>query len=42
MSFSSQIKDELINSILSEYSDILAVALPEIKDMKGFQQHNFH
>ena len=28
--------------ILAEYSDILAVALPEIKDMKGFQQHNFH
>ena len=28
--------------ILSEYSDILAVALPEIKDMKGFEQHNFH
>ena len=28
--------------ILSEYSDILAVALPEIKDMKGFRQHNFH
>ncbi len=28
--------------ILSLYSDILAVALPEIKDMKGFDQHNFH
>ena len=28
--------------IISRYSDILAVALPEIKDMKGFQQHNFH
>lgn len=28
--------------IVSRYSDILAVALPEIKDMKGFQQHNFH
>ncbi len=28
--------------ILSRYSDILAVALPEIKDMKGFEQHNFH
>ena len=28
--------------ILSLYSDILAVTLPEIKDMKGFQQHNFH
>ena len=28
--------------IISCYSDILAVALPEIKDMKGFGQHNFH
>lgn len=28
--------------ILSLYSDILAVALPEIKAMKGFEQHNFH
>ena len=28
--------------IISCYSDILAVALPEIKDMKGFNQHNFH
>ena len=28
--------------ILSHYSDILAVALPEIKAMKGFEQHNFH
>ena len=28
--------------ILSLYSDILAVALPEIKEMKGFEQHNFH
>ena len=28
--------------IISRYSDILAVALPEIKDMKGFEQHNFH
>ncbi|MBO5936471.1 MAG: HD domain-containing protein [Clostridia bacterium] len=28
--------------IISLYSDILAVPLPEIKDMKGFQQHNFH
>lgn len=27
---------------VSRYSDILAVALPEIKDMKGFQQHNYH
>ena len=29
-------------TIISRYSDILAVALPEIKDMKGFEQHNFH
>ena len=28
--------------IISLYSDILAVALPEIKAMKGFEQHNFH
>ena len=28
--------------IISRYPDILAVALPEIKEMKGFQQHNFH
>ncbi len=28
--------------IIENYSDILAVALPEIKDMKGFEQHNFH
>lgn len=28
--------------IISRYSDILATTLPEIKDMKGFQQHNFH
>lgn len=28
--------------IIAEYSDILAVILPEIKDMKGFEQHNFH
>lgn len=28
--------------ILSHYSDILAVALPEIKAMKGFEQRNFH
>ncbi len=31
-----------IREILLKYSDILAVVLPEIKDMKGFQQHNFH
>ncbi len=29
-------------TILAEHSDILAVVLPEIKSMKGFEQHNFH
>ena len=29
-------------TIISNYSDILAVALPEIKEMKDFEQHNFH
>lgn len=33
---------ENAGEILSLYSDILAVALPEIKAMKGFEQHNFH
>lgn len=33
---------ENAGKILSLYSDILAVALPEIKDMKNFEQHNFH
>lgn len=28
--------------VISRYSDILSVALPEIKEMKGFDQHNFH
>lgn len=31
-----------IKEILIKYSEILAVVLPEIKDMKGFQQYNFH
>lgn len=31
-----------IRAVLSEYSDILAVVIPEIKEMKGFEQHNFH
>lgn len=31
-----------IREILTEYSDILAVVLPEIKAMKNFEQHNFH
>lgn len=33
---------QIAGDILSRYSDILAVALPEIKAMKGFEQHNFH
>lgn len=28
--------------IIKNYSDILAIPLPEIKEMKGFEQHNFH
>ncbi len=31
-----------IRTVISKYSEILAVVLPEIKDMKCFQQHNFH
>ena len=31
-----------IRAVLSAYSDILAVVIPEIKEMKGFEQHNFH
>lgn len=31
-----------IKEVLLKYSDILSVVLPEIKDMKGFEQHNFH
>lgn len=33
---------ENIREVLSKYSEIIAVILPEIKDMKGFEQHNFH
>ena len=33
---------ENIREVLSKYSEILSVVLPEIKDMKGFEQHNFH
>ena len=33
---------ENIREVLSKYSDILSVVIPEIKEMKGFQQHNFH
>ena len=31
-----------IREVLTNYSNILSVILPEIKDMKDFQQHNFH
>ncbi len=31
-----------IRYVLVNYSDILEVVLPEIKGMKGFDQHNFH
>ncbi|MBQ3136547.1 MAG: HD domain-containing protein [Clostridia bacterium] len=31
-----------VKSVLVNYSDILEVVLPEIKEMKGFDQHNFH
>lgn len=31
-----------IRYVLEGYSDIIEVVLPEIKGMKGFDQHNFH
>lgn len=31
-----------VKRILIEYADILSFVLPEIKEMKGFDQHNFH
>lgn len=31
-----------IKDVLSKYSEILSVVIPEIKDMNGFEQHNFH
>lgn len=31
-----------VREIIVSYSDILEVILPEIKGMKGFDQHNFH
>lgn len=31
-----------VKDVLLNYSDILAVAIPEIGRMKGFDQHNFH
>ncbi|MBQ7117986.1 MAG: HD domain-containing protein [Clostridia bacterium] len=33
---------ENVKDILINYSDILEVVLPEIKGMKGFNQHNYH
>ncbi len=33
---------ENIRYVLINYSDILEVVLPEIKGMRGFNQHNFH
>ncbi len=33
---------ENVRYVLTNYSDILEVVLPEIKGMKGFDQHNFH
>lgn len=33
---------ENVRSVLVNYSDILEVVLPELKNMKGFDQHNFH
>lgn len=31
-----------VSQVLIKYSEIIAVVIPEIKDMKGFNQHNFH
>lgn len=31
-----------IRYVLTKYIDIISIVLPEIKDMKGFEQHNFH
>lgn len=31
-----------VRDVLVSYNDILEVVLPEIKGMKGFDQHNFH
>lgn len=33
---------ENAHTIIKDYSEILEVILPEIKNMKGFDQHNFH
>ncbi len=31
-----------VKQVLMKYSDIVSVIIPEIKTMKGFNQHNFH
>lgn len=31
-----------VREVMVKYSDILEVILPELKGMKGFEQHNFH
>lgn len=31
-----------VRAVLTEYADIFAEIIPEIKAMKGFDQHNFH
>ncbi len=31
-----------VRQVLMKYSDIIAVVIPEIQAMKGFNQHNFH
>ena len=31
-----------VSDVLIEYSDVLAVIIPEIKPMVGFDQHNYH
>lgn len=31
-----------VKQILTEFADIFAEIIPEIKDMQGFEQHNFH
>ncbi len=33
---------ENVRSILTEFADIFDEIIPEIKEMKGFEQHNFH
>lgn len=31
-----------VRTVLMKYSDVIAIVVPEIKAMKGFNQHNFH